>query len=81
VTTGLQQAATGPNNCVVQCSRARLGAVLGGKRAFEKPILSHPAVTCVIPGIRRRLHMEENAAAGIGPAPDPKFWLDKPVVG
>jgi len=46
-----------------------------------KFVRSHPAVTCVIPGTRRRLHMEENATAGIGPAPDPKFWLDKPVVG
>ena len=44
-----------------------------------KFVLSHPAVTCTIPGTRRRAHMEENAAAGIGPFPDPKFWLDKRV--
>ena len=46
-----------------------------------KFVLSHPAVTCAIPGTRRRLHMAENATAGIGPVPDPKFWLDKRVVG
>ncbi len=46
-----------------------------------KFVLSHPGVTCAIPGTRRRLHMEENAAAGIGPAPDPTFWIDKRVVG
>ena len=44
-----------------------------------KFVLSHPAVTCVIPGTRRRAHMEENAAAGLGATPDPKFWLDKPM--
>ena len=42
-----------------------------------KFVLSHPAVTCTIPGTRRRLHMQENTAAGVGPAPDAKFWLDK----
>jgi diketogulonate reductase-like aldo/keto reductase len=42
-----------------------------------KFVLSHPAVTCAIPGTRRPQHMRENAAAGIGPAPDAKFWLDK----
>ena len=52
-----------------------------GSQVMLKFVRSHPAVTCVIPGTRRRLHMEENATAGIGPAPDPKFWLDKPVVG
>ena len=46
-----------------------------------KFVLSHPAVTCAIPGTRRRLHMAENATAGIRPVPDPKFWLDKRVVG
>lgn len=42
-----------------------------------KFVLSHPAVTCAIPGTRRRAHMQENAAAGAGPVPDTKFWLDK----
>ena len=46
-----------------------------------KFVLSHPAVTCAIPGTRQRLHMQENAAAGIGPAPERKFWLDKRVGG
>jgi aryl-alcohol dehydrogenase-like predicted oxidoreductase len=36
--------------------------------------LSHPAVTCVIPGTSRGAHMRENAAAGQGPAPDAAFW-------
>jgi diketogulonate reductase-like aldo/keto reductase len=43
-----------------------------------KFVLSHPAVTCAIPGTRRPRHMQENAAAGVGPVPDAKFWLDKP---
>lgn len=37
---------------------------------FLKWILGHPAVTCVIPGTRRRAHMEDNAQAGIGRLPD-----------
>ena len=39
-----------------------------------KFVLSHPAVTCVIPGTRRRAHMEDNAQAGLGPVPPPAFW-------
>ncbi|RYF79507.1 MAG: aldo/keto reductase [Comamonadaceae bacterium] len=36
--------------------------------------LSHPAVTCVIPGTSRPEHMADNAAAGAGPVPDAAFW-------
>lgn len=35
-----------------------------------KYVVSHPAVTCVIPGTSRPEHMRENAAAGAGPLPD-----------
>jgi aryl-alcohol dehydrogenase-like predicted oxidoreductase len=35
-----------------------------------KFVLSHPAVTCAIPGTSRPEHMRENAAAGRGPLPD-----------
>ncbi len=42
-----------------------------------KFVLSHPAVTCAIPGTRRRAHMQDNAAAGVGPAPAMDFWRDK----
>jgi len=42
-----------------------------------KFVLSHPAVTCTIPGTRRPEHMAENAAAGVGPAPAATFWRDK----
>jgi len=42
-----------------------------------KFVLSHPAVTCAIPGTRRRAHMQDNAAAGVGPVPEPAFWRDK----
>lgn len=42
-----------------------------------KFVLSHPAVTCTIPGTRRREHMEDNAAAGHGPFPPAAFWRDK----
>ena len=39
-----------------------------------KFVLSHPAVTCAIPGTRRREHMEDNAAAGVGSVPEASFW-------
>ncbi len=37
---------------------------------FLKWIVAHPAVTCVIPATSRRLHVEDNMAAGVGPLPD-----------
>jgi diketogulonate reductase-like aldo/keto reductase len=42
-----------------------------------KFVLSHPAVTCAIPGTRRREHMEDNLRAGVGSVPAPGFWRDK----
>ena len=39
-----------------------------------KFVLSHPAVTCVIPGTSRAEHMADNAAAGTGSFPDAAFW-------
>lgn len=39
-----------------------------------KFVLSHPAVTCTIPGTSRPEHMADNAAAGVGPLPDAAFW-------
>jgi diketogulonate reductase-like aldo/keto reductase len=42
-----------------------------------KFVLSHPAVTCAIPGTRRREHMEDNAKAGFGAVPGLDFWNDK----
>jgi len=36
-----------------------------------KFVLSHPAVTCVIPGTGKGRHMLDNARAGYGPLPDP----------
>jgi len=42
-----------------------------------KFVLSHPAVTCAIPGTRRREHMEDNVRAGFGGVPPPEFWRDK----
>jgi diketogulonate reductase-like aldo/keto reductase len=42
-----------------------------------KFVLSHPAVTCAIPGTRRREHMEDNAKAGFGAVPELDFWNDK----
>jgi diketogulonate reductase-like aldo/keto reductase len=42
-----------------------------------KFVLSHPSVTCAIPGTRRREHMEDNAAAGAGAFPPLSFWRDK----
>jgi len=39
---------------------------------FLKWIVSHPAVTCAIPGTARPDHMKDNLAAGRGPLPDAK---------
>lgn len=37
---------------------------------FLKYVLSHPAVTCVIPGTSKPRHMRDNLRAGLGPLPD-----------
>jgi aryl-alcohol dehydrogenase-like predicted oxidoreductase len=37
---------------------------------FLKFIISHPAVTCVIPATSKPLHMSDNLEAGFGPLPD-----------
>lgn len=40
---------------------------------FLKYILSHPAVTCVIPATSRAAHMRDNIQAGFGKLPDEKM--------
>ena len=42
-----------------------------------KFVLAQPAVTCAIPGTRRRAHMADNVRAGFGEVPPPTFWRDK----
>jgi diketogulonate reductase-like aldo/keto reductase len=42
-----------------------------------KYVLSHPAVTCVIPGSGSPEHMAQNVAAGTGVIPEPRWWDDK----
>lgn len=37
---------------------------------FLKYLISHPAVTCVIPGTRRVAHLKDNMQAGMGRLPD-----------
>ena len=39
-----------------------------------KFVLSHPAVTCAIPGTGRTAHMRDNLAADRGRVPDAAFW-------
>ena len=39
--------------------------------------LSHPAVTCAIPGSGSPAHMAQNVLAGSGAPPEPAFWTDK----
>jgi diketogulonate reductase-like aldo/keto reductase len=39
-------------------------------QVFLKYIVSHPAVTCVIPATSRQEHMQDNLQAGFGPMPD-----------
>ena len=48
---------------------------------FLKWIVSHPAVTCAIPGTGRPEHIADNVAAGLGALPDEaqrarmaRFW-------
>ncbi|HEX5612191.1 MAG TPA: aldo/keto reductase [Burkholderiales bacterium] len=40
---------------------------------FLKWIISHPSVTCAIPGTGRVEHMQDNLAAGIGSLPDERL--------
>jgi diketogulonate reductase-like aldo/keto reductase len=47
---------------------AELGIASWGQY-FLKWIVSHPAVTCVIPATSRPAHMQDNVAAGFGPMP------------
>jgi diketogulonate reductase-like aldo/keto reductase len=39
---------------------------------FLKWIVSHPAITCAIPGTGNPQHMKDNLGAGVGPLPDEK---------
>ncbi len=39
---------------------------------FLKFILSHPAITCVIPGTSKLKHLQDNMGAGLGGLPDEK---------
>ncbi len=52
---------------------ADLGAA-SWSQVLLKFVLSHPAVTCVIPGTGNPRHMADNAAAGVGAPPDRAFW-------
>jgi aryl-alcohol dehydrogenase-like predicted oxidoreductase len=59
---------------------APLGITTWGQ-FFLKYVVSHPAVTCAIPGSSKLQHLEDNQAAGHGPLPDAKtrermeqFW-------
>lgn len=42
-----------------------------------KFVLSHPAVTCAIPGSSSPEHMAQNAMAGMGVQPEEAWWDDK----
>ena len=52
---------------------AEIGAT-SWAQVLLKFVLSHPAVTCAIPGTSRPEHMADNALAGTGVIPDPDFW-------
>lgn len=51
---------------------AEIGATTWSQ-VLLKFVLSHPAVTCAIPGTGNARHMADNAAAGCGPIPDQAF--------
>jgi aryl-alcohol dehydrogenase-like predicted oxidoreductase len=48
---------------------AKEAAMATWAQFFLKWIVSHPAVTCVIPGTARADHLADNLAAGTGPLP------------
>ena len=52
---------------------AEIGAA-SWAQVLLKFTLSHPAVTCVIPGTSQPAHMADNASAGLGTLPDAAFW-------
>lgn len=52
---------------------------------FLKYVVSHPAITCAIPGSSKLEHLDDNQAAGHGRLPDAEtrrkmeqFWAEKP---
>jgi len=52
---------------------AKEAGIASWAQYFLKWIVSHPAVTCAIPGTGRPKHMADNLAAGMGPLPDPSM--------
>jgi len=48
-----------------------------GRRGLLKFVLSHPALTCVIPGSGQSDHALTNALAGCRAIPSQAFWTDK----
>ena len=50
------------------------GREAGWAQILLKFVLSHPAVTCAIPGTGRPGHMRDNLAAGVGAVPELAFW-------
>lgn len=52
---------------------AEIGA-MSWAQVLLKFVLSHPAVTCTIPGTGHAMHMADNARAGMGTVPDAAFW-------
>mgnify|MGYP001954042593 FL=1 len=52
---------------------AEIGAT-SWAQVLLKFVLSHPAVTCAIPGTSRPEHMADNALAGTGTIPERSFW-------
>ena len=58
-------------------SRPLIALTTSWPQVLLKFVLSQPAVTCAIPGTRRREHMEDNVRAGFGEVLPPGFWKDK----
>ena len=50
-------------------------------RILLKFVLSHPAVTCAIPGSGDGRHMLENAGSAMSEIPDESFWEGKSLAG
>ena len=59
-----------PENRLANPPAPLFAVVLMEKALVLKFVLSHPAVSCVIPATTQVAHVRQNGAAALGPMPD-----------